>query len=164
MSVSIRAMRSEDARRFLEIQRESVRGIAARDYPTAVIDAWAPLPIADETVQRFLSNRDDEMRLIAEIDGQAVGIGALVPGNSELRACYVVPSAARRGVGAAIVAEIERIAREHNLHYLRLESSLTAEPFYAALGYRVEARGHLMIASGVPMAAITMSKLLAPVP
>jgi putative acetyltransferase len=161
MSVSIRVMRSQDARRFLEIQRESVRGLAARDYPTAVIETWAPLPITDEVVERFLSNRDGEMRLIAEIDGQAVGIGALVPANSELRACYVVPGAARRGVGAAIVAEIERIAREHKLDYLRLESSLTAEPFYAALGYRVEARGALMIAPGVPMAAITMSKRLA---
>ena len=161
MCVSIRAMRSEDARRFHEIQRESVRGIASRDYPTAVIEAWAPLPISDEVVERFLSNRDGEMRLIAELDGQAVGIGALVPGNSELRACYVVPGAARRGVGAAIVAEIERIAREHKLDYLRLESSLTAEPFYAALGYHVEARGALMIAPGVPMAAITMSKRLA---
>ena len=161
MSVSVRAMRSEDARRFLEIQRESVRGLAARDYPTAVIEAWAALPITDAVVEQFLSNRDGEIRLIAELDSQAVGIGALVPGNSELRACYVVPGAARRGVGAAVVAEIERIAREQKLDYLRLESSLTAEPFYAALGYRVEARGALMIAPGVPMAAITMSKRLA---
>jgi putative acetyltransferase len=160
MSGSIRVMRSEDARRFLEIQRESVRGIAARDYPSAVIEAWAPLPITDEVVARFLSNADDEIRLIAEFDGQPAGIGALVLGNSELRACYVVPSAARRGVGTAIVAEIERIAREHGLVYLRLESSLTAEPFYAALGYRVESRGELMIAPGVPMDAMTMSKRL----
>ena len=158
MSVFIRAMRSEDARRFLEIQRESVRGIAARDYPTAVIKAWAPLPITDEVVERFLSNADHEIRLIAELDGQPAGIGALVLGNSELRACYVVPGAARRGVGTAIVAEIERIAREHGLVYLRLESSLTAEPFYAALGYQVEERGELILASGVPMAAIMMSE------
>jgi|SRR5262245_10995352 putative acetyltransferase len=164
MSPSIRAMRSEDARRFLEIQRESVRGLAAGDYPTAVIEAWAPLPITDAVVERFLSNQDGEMRLIAETDGQAVGIGALVPRNSELRACYVLPGTARRGVGAAIVAEIERIARGNGLAYLRLESSLTAEPFYAALGYQVEARGQLMIASGIPMAAITMSKQLAPGP
>jgi len=164
MSTSIRAMRSEDARRFLEIQRESARGIAAGDYPSAVIEAWAPLPITDEVVARFLSNADDEIRLIAELDGQPAGIGALVLSNSELRACYVVPSAARRGVGTAIVAEIERIARDHGLAYLRLESSLTAEPFYAALGYQVEQRGELILAPGVPMSAITMSKQLAPSP
>jgi GNAT superfamily N-acetyltransferase len=160
MSVSIRAMRSEDARRFLEIQRESVRGIAARDYPSAVIEAWAPLPVTDEAVARFLSNADHEIRLIAELDGRSAGIGALVLSNSELRACYVVPSAVRRGVGTAIVAEIERIARQYGLVYLQLESSLSAERFYTALGYRVKERGELTLASGVPMAAITMRKQL----
>jgi putative acetyltransferase len=160
MSVSIRAMRSEDARRFLEIQRESVRGIAARDYPSAVIEAWAPLPVTDEAVARFLSNADHEIRLIAELDGRPAGIGALVLSNSELRACYVVPSAVRRGVGTAIVAEIERIARQYGLVYLQLESSLSAERFYTALGYRVKERGELTLASGVPMAAITMRKQL----
>ena len=160
MSVVIRPMRSEEARRFLEIHHESVRGIAANDYPASVIDAWAPLPITDEIVERFLQNRDDEIRLMAEIGGQPVGIGALVLSNSELRACYVVPGAARRGVGAAIVAEVERIAREHRLSYLQLESSLTAEPFYTALGYVVEQRGELVLGSGVAMAAIKMRKQL----
>lgn len=161
MPVFVRAMRFEEARRFLEIQRESARGISATDYPSAVIDAWAPLPITDEVVERFRSNADHEIRLIAELDGQPAGIGALVLSNSELRACYVVPSAARRGVGKAIVGEIERIAIQYGLVYLRLESSVTAEPFYTALGYRVEKRGELILASGVPMAAITMRKQLA---
>ena len=160
MAVSIRPMRSEEARRFLEIHHESVRGLAAKDYPASVIDGWAPLPITDEVIDRFLRNRDDEIRLMAEIDGQPVGIGALVLSNSELRACYVVPSAARRGVGAAVVAEIERIAREHRLFSLRVESSLTAEPFYTALGYVVEERGQHVLGSGVPMAAIKMRKQL----
>ena len=71
---------------------------------------------------------------MAEIDGEPVGIGAIVVSNSELRACYVAPSAARRGVGSAIVGRIEQIAREHRLNYLELESSTTAEPFYSAFG------------------------------
>lgn len=160
MPASVRLMRPEEARRFLQIHRESVRGIAAKDYPTAVIDAWAPLPITEDMVERFLSNRDQEIRWIAEIDGQPVGIGALVLSNAELRACYVVPHAARRGVGRALVAEIERTAREHGLTYLRVTSSVTAEPFYAALGYVVEERGELVLGSGIPMAAITMGKAL----
>jgi hypothetical protein len=53
MSVSVRSMRSEDARRFLEIHHESVRGIAATDYPAAVIDCWAALPITDDIVERL---------------------------------------------------------------------------------------------------------------
>ena len=162
MLVSIRLMRPQEARRFLEIHRESVRHLAASDYPASVVDKWAPRPITDEIVERFLANRDNEIRLMAEIDGQPVGIGALVVGTSELRACYVVPGAARRGVGSALVAEIERIAGEHGLGHLQLESSLTAEPFYTALGYQVEKRGEFMIAPCVPMAAISMGKQLEP--
>jgi putative acetyltransferase len=89
-----------------------------------------------------------------------VGIGAIVLNQSELRACYVAPNAVRQRVGSALVAEIERIAREHGLIDLQLESSLTAEPFYAALGYRVEKRGELVLAPGVPMATVKMRKRL----
>jgi putative acetyltransferase len=158
-SVTIRDMQPEDARCFLEIHHAAVRGIAARDYPPLVVEVWAR-PITDQVIERFLANRDGELRLVAEIDGAPLGIGAIVIGNSELRACYVDPSAARRGVGTALVAKIEEIAHEHRLDHLELESSITAEPFYSALGYQVESRGELFLAPDVPMAAVRMRKRL----
>lgn len=159
MPVIIRPMQEDEARGFLEIHHASVRGLAVNDYPPSVIDAWAA-PITNERLEHFLQNRDNEIRLIAEADGVPVGIGALVVANSELRACYVLPTAARRGVGSALVTELERLAREHGLDHLTLESSITAEPFYAGLGYRIEKRGEHRIAPGVSMAAITMRKEL----
>jgi putative acetyltransferase len=85
-------------------------------------------------------------------------VGAVVPGKAELRACYVAPGAARRGVGSALVCEIERIAREHDLTFLELDSSVTAEPFYAALAYEVRGRGKHVLGSGQPMACVRMRK------
>ena len=152
-------MRPEDARRFLEIHHAAVRGIAAKDYPTSVVDAWAR-PITDQSIERFLENRDHEIRLVAEIDGEPVGVGAFVVSHCELRACYVAPTATRRGVGSALIVEIERIAQQHGVDHIRLESSITAEQFYSALGYEVESRGELLIAPGVPMAAVKMRKRL----
>ena len=100
--------------------------------------------------------------VVAEVNSEELaGIGAVVIGNSELRACYVSPPFVRRGVGQAIVSELEQLAREHGLNRLQLESSVTAEPFYAALGYRVEARGEHALASDVPMAAVRMVKRFA---
>jgi putative acetyltransferase len=159
MSVIVREMRPEDARLFLEIHHAAVRGLAAQDYPASVVDAWAA-PITDQVIERFLANRDRELRLVAELDGEPVGIGAIVVGHAELRACYVAPHAARRGVGSALVAEIARIARERGLDHLDLESSITAVPFYSALGYHVETRGVHLLSPGVPMAAVTMRKRL----
>ncbi|MET0216212.1 MAG: GNAT family N-acetyltransferase, partial [Vicinamibacterales bacterium] len=70
------------------------------------------------------------------------------------------PDAARRGVGSALVAEIERTARHHRLTHLELLSSLTAEPFYRALGYEVEDRVEHVLGSGGRMPAVKMRKTL----
>jgi putative acetyltransferase len=103
---------------------------------------------------------DSEIRLVASLDDAPGGIGALVLREWELRACYVSPGTARKGVGSALVREIERIATEHGLTHLRLSSSLTAEPFYAALGYQTVARRDHVLRTGVRMAAVQMQKAL----
>ena len=110
--VVIREMCSEDAHAFLEVHHAAVRGIAIKDYPPAVIEAWAPMPVTKDAIGQVRANSDREFRLIAEIGGRVVGMGAAVFENLELRACYVAPDACRKGVGSALVKEIERAARE----------------------------------------------------
>jgi putative acetyltransferase len=78
MPIKVREMQAEHGRRFLEVHRAAVRGIAAKDYPTEVIEDWAGLPVTEQSIERFLSNPDDEIRLVAEIGGVVVGIGCLV--------------------------------------------------------------------------------------
>lgn len=160
MSPTIRNMRPDDARAFLEVHHAAVRAIAARDYPSDVIEAWAPLPVTEAAVERVRANEDDEYRLIAEIDGQVVGIGALVISSGELRACYVTPKVGRSGVGTALVREIERVARERGLTFLEVDSSITAEPFYTLLGYEAVEYGQHTLNSGQRMACVKMRKEL----
>jgi len=156
--VAIRELRSGEERLFLEVHAQSVRGLAADHYPPELIDAWC-VPPTDDFVDHFVKNPDHELRLFAEIDGRVVGLGALVLEDAELRACYVLPEAARRGVGTALVREMERLAAAHHLDHLALLASINAEPFYAALGYRSEGcTEHNM--RGQPMAAVKMSKRL----
>ena len=157
MTVSVRAMRAEDARAFFDVHRAAIREIAAADYPAAVIEAWAP-PVTDAHVEQLLANPDGEVRLVAEIDGRIVGMGAIVPANAELRACYVAPDAARLGVGTAIVGALEQLARDHGLTALELDSSLTAEPFYRALAYVSEGRITHRLRTGQEMASVRMWK------
>jgi putative acetyltransferase len=160
MPIIVRKMRTEDARSFLEVHHAAVRGLAAKDYPQQTIEDWAPIPIVEDDVRHFLANRDNEIRLVAELDGTIVGIGALVLANSELRACYVTPAATRQGVGSALVSKIERIARDNSLSHLQMDSSVTAEPFYAALGYDVRQRGEHILGSGRRMPCVKMHKTL----
>lgn len=99
MTVTVRPLLAteREARTFLEIRHASIRALAAKDYSEEVIEGWAP-PTTDDRVEGFLKNRDNEIRLVAEADGRVVGLGCLVVKDSELRACYVHPDAARRGV------------------------------------------------------------------
>jgi putative acetyltransferase len=160
MPVTVRRMRAQDARSFLEVHHAAVRRLAAADYPPDVIDAWAPLPISDEAVDRVAAASAGQIRLVAEIGGEIVGIGEIVPELNELRACYVIPKAARQGVGSALVREIEHIARAHGLAHLQLDASLTSEPFYLSLGYTVRERGEHVLSSGLTMACAKMAKRL----
>jgi putative acetyltransferase len=162
MTITVRPMRPEDAGAGLEVHRAAIHGTAAKDYPQSILQEWGPLPVTVQTVKRFQANPDNEIRLIAEQDGEIVGFGALVPENNKLRACYVAPRAGRKGVGSALVRELERLARARGLAQLQLESSITAEPFYNALGYEARERGEHTLRSGRRMACVKMRKLLQP--
>ena len=162
MTIHVRPARPEDARSFIEVRNAAVRGIAAKDYPPAVIDAWARSPITTATIENFLANPDKETRLVAEVNSEISGIGSLVIDNNELRACYVRPNAARKGVGSAILREIERIALENGATILQMDSSVTAEPFYKAMGYEVLEYGEHVLNKGPRMACVRMRKVLSP--
>ena len=156
--IIVRPLQAGEGRLFLELHRRSIRGLASAHYPAEVIEAWI-VPITEDSLARFEENAEREIRLIAELRGQPAGLGALVVASSELRACYVLPEAARQGVGRALVTEIERLARTHGLDHLDLLASLNAEAFYAALGY--DAFGHTVLRiRGQPMDAVKMSRRL----
>jgi putative acetyltransferase len=159
MEIVVRPLRLGEERVYLEIVSRAISGLAAGCYPPDAIEGWLPR-ITEETLHELRLNTDGELRLLAEIDGRPVGIGALVPERSELRACYVIPEAARRGCGSAIVLEIERIARDRGLTRLELAGSLNAEPFYLSQGYRVRQRSDVVLRNGHRLACVWMEKEL----
>jgi putative acetyltransferase len=159
MTFAVRPLRADEGRIYLEIVNSAIHGLAVSHYTPEAIDGWV-VPVTDETVQDLMLNADHEIRLVAELDGCAVGIGALILERSELRACYVSPDVARRGCGSALVHEIERLARENGLTRLELAASLNAEFFYAAHGYEVRERSDVVLRNGHKMAAVWMTKNL----
>jgi len=159
MAIAVRPLGDDEGRVYLEIVNSAIRGLAVTHYAPDTIAGWV-VPVTDESVHTLMVNADHEIRLVAELDGQPVGIGALVLERSELRACYVSPHAARRGCGSALVQEIERLARDHGLTRLDLAASLNAEAFYAAHGYKVRERSVVVLSNGHRMSAVWMGKII----
>jgi putative acetyltransferase len=154
----LREMCAGDAAEFLRVHHEAVRVIAAKDYAPEIIEEWAPIPISNEAITRVAANPDNEIRIVAELEGEIVGIAVIIQTGNELRACYVLPKAVRMGVGSALVSRLEQIALEHGLEYLQLLSSITAEPFYTSLGYESLERSEHVLSTGGRMACVKMRK------
>ena len=157
MAVTVRPLRDDELRLYLEIHERAIRGLASSHYSQDDIEGWV-VPATDENLRRLALNADREIRFLAELDGKPVGIGALVLEESDLRAVYVSPEGARQGCGSALVREIERTARDHGAACLTLFASLNAEQFYAGLGYRATARTEVALPNGRRMTGIQMEK------
>lgn len=84
--------------------------------------------------------------LIAYLDGQAVGCGALRtqgPGVGEIKRMWVAPSARGLGVAQRLLEALERCAVDMRLHTLQLDTNRAlaeARALYARNGYREIAR------------------------
>lgn len=158
MALLIRSFQPGDARTWLEVHRASVLGTASSVYPQSVIDAWSPADRLTD-VERVAWDPDG-VKILAVLDEEIVGIGEVVPAANELRACYVSPSHGRKGIGRAIVGELEQIARSRGTLSLNLDASLNAEAFYCSLGYAVLEHAEHTLGSGEKMACVKMSKQL----
>jgi putative acetyltransferase len=65
--------------------------------------------------------------VVARLDGQAVGTGALVleeGGRAELKRMFVREDARGRGIGRAILQTLEQMARRENISLVRLETGV----------------------------------------
>lgn len=56
-------------------------------------------------------------------------------GVGEVNLCYLLPEARFAGAGKALLSTLELEANRRGLNSLRLESTLTAKPFYLRNGF-----------------------------
>ena len=112
---------------------------------------------ADQPISGALPN---ETTLVADVDGRVAGFGVIIETNNELRAVYVAAEYGNRGIGSALLREIERLARQRSCTELRMDSSLTAASFYLRHGYENLGSAEHTLTSGEKMACVRMRKYL----
>lgn len=152
--LTIRSARPEDAEAICRMHVASIRVLCARDYTPDQIEAWAGPKKAADYVRGLGAG---EAMYVAEVDGELLGFGCR--SGKELRALYVAPTVAGRGVGTALLERIEDDAFAAGIRALELQSTITAASFYQARGYtREEPVARLM--RGVAVPCIPMRKTL----
>jgi GNAT superfamily N-acetyltransferase len=73
--------------------------------------------------------------LVCEREGTIVGVGCLV--GEEIKRLYIAPTAQRQGIGRALLAQLEALARARGVRILRLDAGRETVAFYRRLGLRV---------------------------
>jgi N-acetylglutamate synthase-like GNAT family acetyltransferase len=86
------------------------------------------------------NGEDHQVHLIAhDEDGRLIGCVLLKPGgdgSARIRQMAVDESLQGRGIGRELMLRMEEIARTQDIRKIVLHARLTAEGFYAKLGYR----------------------------
>ena len=130
MQIQIRRATAEDAKAVYEIVLRAVQETNARDYPASVIDRLAlTLP------EKVASKLHEWEAYVAAVDGRVVGTGSL--NGQEVSSVFVHPDYQGRGIGAKLMDAIESGANIQPGSALILQSSITAQPFYAKRGFKV---------------------------
>lgn len=153
----------------------SVRALQSQHYSAAQMEA-ALGPVFG--VDRQLIN--DGTYFVVEAGGQIVGCGgwsrrkAVFGGDrgragedasldpaydpARIRAFFVHPDWARRGIGRAILQACEKALTAAGFREAVMVATLTGEPLYAALGYVVEERYEVPLLGGLTLPVVRMRK------
>jgi putative acetyltransferase len=155
--LELRPYRPGDARALLDLFRDTVRRVNARDYGPDQVRAWAS---DDIDPARWSARFEGRFVRVAESDGRLAGFAELEP-DGHLDRFYVSADHQRRGVGRALLAALVAEAGRLGLPRLFTEASLTARPFFEAHGFVVEAP-QTVVVRGVAFSNYRMSRPLDP--
>jgi putative acetyltransferase len=141
--------------------RDSIRSLGAAFYPPDIVEAWQE---GLEAKLYLEAMKTGEVFFVAtgQVDRVNVVLGFSsdysIAGTVHGVSVYVRGAAARRGVGAALLALAEAHARDRGATRIEIESSLAGVDFYRANGFQEHGRGITRLRSGKAIACVLMYK------
>jgi ribosomal protein S18 acetylase RimI-like enzyme len=152
----IRRASRDDANACWEIRRAAVMSQCAVAYPLDQLEEWT----GGKASVAFANAVEDHFH-VAMVEGRVAGTGMVNLATGKIDAIFVHPDFMRRGIGAAMVAHLEALARARGLRQVMLDSTLNAAPFYRRLGFEGETVAQYRSPRGLCMDCVPMTKRLA---
>ena len=175
MTFSLRKAVPDDVPALEQIIAASARALSRQAYSPAQIEAALGTAWGVDTELIH-----DGTYFVAEANGEAVACGGwsrretlfggdghagrssetLNPANdaARIRAFFVHPDWARRGIGRALLARCEAEARSHGFRRAELVATLPGQRLYDALGYVGEEPVEYPLPGGLSITFVPMSK------
>jgi GNAT superfamily N-acetyltransferase len=175
MGYSIRKAKLEERSAIQQLIADSARGLSRAEYTDAQIEAAIATVFGVDT-----SLIEDETYFVVEEAGQLIGCGGwskrrtlyggdqyahrdvgYVDPNSEparIRAFFVHPDHARKGVARAIIERCEDEARASGFRALELLSTMPGVKFYESCGYVSQGNFELELRDDIRLEFVPMRK------
>ena len=171
MNFSIRPARLSDIPELEALIPLSAKILQAEHYSQALIEAaLGPIFAVDSQLI------EDETYFVAEAEGRIVGCGGWTKRNrpyggnggntlldpdkdaAVIRAFFVHPDFARRGIGKALMQASEQAAVSAGFSQIDMVATLTGELLYSKFGYEVSDRYTIPTSTDEHMPVVKMSK------
>lgn len=127
---TIRLAQAVDAPAISAVIIQSLRETNSRDYTPEIIarveGSFAPPAVIELLKQRTV--------FVAELGERIVGTASL--DQAVIRTVFVAPAVQGQGIGRQLMAAVMREAELRRVAVLTVPSSVTAEAFYARLGFK----------------------------
>ena len=144
-----------DAMILRDLFAGSVEELMQDDYDEDQRLAWVSIA---EDGDEFAVRLAEQLTLVVEVEGEHMGFASLKD-NSILDMIYVHPHYAGQGIGTALAAAIEKIAKARGAKTISASSSDTAQMFFEERGYVGKQRTTLAIEDEL-LSTTTMVKSL----
>lgn len=177
MAYNIRLATLEDRSRIQQLIADSARGLSREHYTDAQIEAAIATVFGVDS-----SLIEDSTYFVVEEEGALVACGGwsrrrtlfggdqyverdtsyLDPATdpAKIRAFFVHPRHARKGIGQALLAKCEREAAANGFRVVELLSTLPGIKFYKACGYSEQGNLDLQLSDAVKLEFVPMRKEL----
>jgi GNAT superfamily N-acetyltransferase len=149
--VSFRPARPEDAETVFEITKASISGLAGASYSRNQIENW----MGERTPTFYQELIAKGCMTVCLRNAVVVGFVDAVPG--EVTRLFMLPEAARLGLGRRLLDIGIAQARLGHSGPIKLEATINAEGFYQRHGFRSMGRGYFSHGiGGVPIEIVHM--------
>lgn len=175
--MKIRRATMDDREEIANLIAESARHLSRQHYNDAQIEAAIATVFGVDT-----DLIEDGTYFVAESDGELVGCGGwskrktLFGGDqyssreagyldpesepAKIRAFFIHPAQARKGIARAILSRCETEARSHGFHALELMATLPGIEFYKSCGFLETGNFDLDLTAAVKLELVPMRKEL----
>jgi putative acetyltransferase len=133
--------------------QDTIRIINLSDYSEEHVLIWSNAITLEMLQERF----DAIIQYVAEVDGEIVGVGDIRIDKEEVDFLYIHKDYIGKGVGTALLKELEDFAKKSGLKTLCVTSSITAKPFFERRGF-VVSKKHVKTMGGKDFLVFLMLK------